>query len=102
VFDHAAVAGPGGVASSGAAFEALQLVTQLPHLPYPVVELADLATDQFGHVAAWLLAPVPEGDDLLDLVQTEPQALGRLDEPETLGVDVGVVPVPRRARTSTG
>ena len=48
------------------------------------------------HIAARLLAPVAEGDDLLDLIQAQTQPLRGLDEDETLDVGLLVGAVSRR------
>ena len=82
--------------------EVPELVPQPAHLPDALVELSHLAVQEFSHVATRLFAPLPEGDDLGDLVQGEPEALGRLDEDQALDIGLLVVPVSRGCALGLG
>src|SRR4051794_5249682 len=95
VLDHGAELAVRLPRDPGLSLQRLELVAQVPHLPDAPVQVGDLAVEDLADVAARALAPVAEGDDLLDLVEAEAEALRRLDEGEPVGVGLLVAAVPR-------
>ena len=77
-------------------FESRQLVEQYPQIDDLLSRLVDLATQQSTHEHTRSRVGITGGDDLADLIQTEPQAAGLLDEAEAVSVGVVVEPVTGR------
>jgi hypothetical protein len=84
-----------GIEGGGPPGEPVELAAELLELGDARVNLGGAALQQSGHVLTWLLAAVPERDDLADLAEGEADGLGAADKREPPEGGVVVVTVAR-------
>ncbi len=84
---------PAGGQLVGEGVEGDELFAQPPQFGEAAIDLVDLAAHHPAHIGARFLAPVAEREDLADLMERDPEALGALDEGEQVLSVVVVGPV---------
>src|SRR5487761_1087083 len=102
MLDDAAVVGVAGEELVGAVLEGDELGAQAYQLADATVDVGQLGVEDRQHVAARTLAALFERQDLADLVEGEPEALGGLDERQARLVLGAVVAISRRQAFGIG
>lgn len=87
---------------TGMLIEGDELLAELAEFSDAVVDLVDLTSQHLPHVGAGLFAAVPQRQDLADLVEGDPEALGGLDEGQRLDGTLVVLPVARARAVRLG